>query len=182
MSIKRETPSPRGRVPSETAWTISGARNASESDMRADRSLMSSLVTISAMSGDLPDMISSSHRRPLAMAARSFVLASARIGSAPIAAPLDGRINSRLRRKGRGDQGIETTLAGRPALCWNRTSIDRALRVTRSIAATTVSARLIAPLSRSEFGSSSNSVLEGNSVRVVSASASVAARTNRSTA
>jgi hypothetical protein len=57
------------------------------------------------MPSTLPAIISSSHRRPLATADRSFVLASARIGLAPLADSLDGWITSRLRRKVRGDQG-----------------------------------------------------------------------------
>ena len=51
------------------------------------------------MPSTLPEIISLSHRRPLAMADRSFLLASARIGLAPLADLLDGWITSRLRRK-----------------------------------------------------------------------------------
>jgi hypothetical protein len=68
------------------AWTISGARKASERVRRADRSLNPSRAAISSTPETLPDMISSSQRRALAMAERSFVLASARIGRVGLAA------------------------------------------------------------------------------------------------
>ena len=113
MSIRRETPRPRGRVPSTAAWTMSGVRKARESPMRADRSLTPSRAAIASMPSTLPEIISSSHRRPLAMADRSFLLASARIGLPPLADSLGGWITSRLRRKACGDQGITINLVGR---------------------------------------------------------------------
>ena len=85
---------------------MSGARKASGSPMRADRSLTPSRAAIASMPSILPAIISSSRRRPLATADRSFVLASARINS------LDGWITSRFSRKACGDHGIVTTLEG----------------------------------------------------------------------
>jgi hypothetical protein len=73
--------------------------------MRADRSLTPSRIAIASMPTTLPEIISSSHRRPLAMADRSFLLAPARIGLAPLADSLDGWITSCLRRKVCGDHG-----------------------------------------------------------------------------
>ena len=74
--------------------------------MRADRSLTPSRLAIVSMPSTLPEIISSSHRRPLAMADRSFRLASAGIGLAALADSLDAWLISRLRRKACGDHGI----------------------------------------------------------------------------
>ena len=89
-----------------------------------DRSLTHSRLAIVSMPSSLPDIISSSHRRPLAMADRSFPLASARIGLVPLADSLDGWITSRLRRKACGDHGIAITLEGGSEPSRSRISID----------------------------------------------------------
>ena len=81
-SVRREMPKPRGRMPSAAAWTMSGARNASEMVMRAERSLMPSRRAIASMSSTDPVMISSSQQRPRAMPCSSLERASARIGRA----------------------------------------------------------------------------------------------------
>ena len=92
--------------------------------MRADRSLTPSRLAIVSMPSTLPEIISSSHRRPLAMADRSFRLASARIGLAPLADSHDGWMTSRLRRKACGDHGIAINLEGRSESSRSRISID----------------------------------------------------------
>jgi hypothetical protein len=76
------------------------------------------------MPSTLLEIISPSHRRPLAMADSSFLLALARIGLAPPADPLDGWMTSRLRRKACGDQGIAINLEGRSESSRSRISID----------------------------------------------------------
>jgi hypothetical protein len=116
---------PRGRVPSTAARTMSGARKARESPIRADRSLMRSRAAIASMPTILREAISSSHRRPLATAERSILLASARIGRPPFAAPLDGWITSRSRRKVCGDHEIAITLEGWAEPSRNRISMAR---------------------------------------------------------
>src|SRR5208337_3544463 len=95
-----------------------------------------------------------SHRRPLATAHRSFVLASARIGLAPLVDSLDGWITSRLRRKVCGDQGIAITLAGRSEPSRNRISIDRKPRVILSTLAAIFSASSTVSASRTGLSSS----------------------------
>ena len=92
--------------------------------MRADRSLTPSRAAIASMPSTLPEIISSSHRRPLAMAARSFLLASARIGLAPLDNSLDGWVISRLRRKVCGDHGIVITFSRRSEPSRRRISIE----------------------------------------------------------
>ena len=91
------------------AWTMSGARKASDNVMRADRSLRPSRTAIVSMLASSPDVRSASQRRPFAMAARSLVLASTRIGRGPLREVSVDGISSRLRRKACGDQGIVTT-------------------------------------------------------------------------
>jgi hypothetical protein len=88
--------------------------------MRADRSLTPSRTAIASMPSTLPVIISSSHRRPFAMADSNFLLASARIGLAPLANSLDGWIISRLRRRVCGDHGIVIASSGRsePSRRW----------------------------------------------------------------
>ena len=108
--------------------------------MRADRSLTPSRAAIASMPSTLPEDISSSHRRPSAMADRSFLLASARIGLAPPADSLDGRMTSRLRRKVCGDHGIAITLEGRSEASRSRISIDREPMVILSTLAAILSA------------------------------------------
>ncbi len=116
--------------------------------MRADRSLTPSRAAIASMPSTLPEIISSSHRRPLAMADRSFLLASARIGLAPLADSLDGRMTSRLRRKVCGDHGIAITLEGRSEASRSRISIDREPMVILSTSAASISASSAASASR----------------------------------
>ena len=135
---------------------MSGARKARESPMRADRSLTPSRAAIASMPSTLPEIISSSHRRPLAMADRSFLLASARIGLAPLADWLGGRMTSRLRRKVCGDHGIAITLEGRSDASRSRISIDPEPRVILSTLAAILSTASCAPASGSRRSNSTD--------------------------
>ena len=78
--------------------------------MRADRSESPSRAAIDSIFVAGLETMSSSQRRPLAIAAKSFVLASARIGLMAAADTSVGWISSRLRRNVAGDQGIVVTL------------------------------------------------------------------------
>ena len=182
MSIRRETPRPRGRVPSTAAWTMSGARKAREIPMRADRSLTPSRAAIASTPTTLREAISSSHRRPLAMADKSFLLASARIGLAPLADSLGGRMTSRLRRKVCGDHGITITLEGRSEPSRNRISVDREKRVILSTSVAIFSIRSTASPSQSGLNTSADGGLDRSSICFDGGRAPMASRTIRSTA
>ena len=79
-SRSRSTPMPRGKRPSTAARTRSGARNASEIVMLTWRTLHFWRVAICLMSVTEPETISSSQRRPRAMALTRRARRSIRVG------------------------------------------------------------------------------------------------------
>jgi hypothetical protein len=79
-SRSRSTPIPRGRRPWTAARTRSGARNASEMVILTWRTLHFSRVAICSTSVIDPDRISSSQRRPRAMALTRRARRSIRVG------------------------------------------------------------------------------------------------------
>src|SRR5271155_4613502 len=128
----------------DDVWSEEGERKS-----HAGRSFTDAFTAaIASMPSTLPAIISSSHRRPLATADRSFVLASARIGLAPVADSPDGWITSRLRRKVCGDHGIVITLEGRSVPSRSRISISLEPSVILSTLVATFSALPAASESR----------------------------------
>ena len=79
-SRRRVTPMPRGSRPSTAAFTSSGARNASEIVILTCRMLHLSRAAICSTLVTVPATISSSQRRPRAIAATSVARVSARMG------------------------------------------------------------------------------------------------------
>jgi hypothetical protein len=150
--------------------------------MRADRSLTPSRAAMVSMPTTLPEAVSSSHRRPLAIAARSFVLASARIGRAALVASLDDWITSRLRRKVCGDQGIAITLEGLSESPRRRISIERGPRVIRSTSAAIFSAHSAVSTTQAGLIVSGDCWLRSTSFSFTDGRLSMASRTIRSTA
>ena len=127
MSVRREAPKPRGNVPSTAALTMSGARNASDNVMRADRSFSCSRAAIASMPAASPETISLSHRRARAIAEISFILGCHRIGRRSWDPCKEGAITSRLRRNVCGVQGIEMRSGGTTSVARSATSIDSLL-------------------------------------------------------
>ena len=79
-SRRRMTPTPRGSRPSTAAFTSSGARNASEIVILTCRMLQFSRAAICSTLVTVPVTISSSQRRPRAIASTSVARVSARTG------------------------------------------------------------------------------------------------------
>src|SRR5262245_26115423 len=100
-SRRRVTPMPRSRRPSIAAFTMSGARKASEIVMLTWRTLQFSRVAMLSTLAFGSSIISLSHRRPRAIEAINVARVSERIGRARCAdVPAGNRIS--LRR----DDGI----------------------------------------------------------------------------
>jgi hypothetical protein len=108
-SRRRVTPIPQGNRPSTAACTSLGARKASEIVILTCRMLHFSRVAICSSLMTVPATISSSQRRPRAIAATSVARVSARIGRGSCGEAEAGTMISRRRFIGVFFHGMRTT-------------------------------------------------------------------------
>ena len=107
-STRRVNPTPRGSRPAVAAWTMSGARKASEIIIATLRVLQPSRLAMASGPATAPRVMSASQQRPSAIDRTRVARVAASIGLTVCCVIASGMMMSRARRVEPGDQAMVT--------------------------------------------------------------------------